>query len=436
MRLSKGEKLVFIGDSITYAERAYPVGEGRAGALGNGYVALFDAMLQVRHPELGVRVVNMGDKGHTTRDMLARWQRDVLDLHPDRVVLMIGTNDVWRRFDRPAMTETHVDEEEYAANLEELCRVTLPFVKEMVVMTPFFLEPLRKDAMRAAMDVYGGIARSVAERHGLVCVDTQAAVDRLLAHVHSSAIAWDRVHPSTVGHYALADALYEALEGMGAERSIRTPDLGVDESLLVVGDSITDCGRMRPVGEGKSGALGDGYVSMFDAMLQVEHPELRVRVVNMGVSGDTTRELKARWQRDVLDLHPGRVVLLIGTNDAWRNYNRPYLKESHIDEAEYAANLEELIQATLPSVKSMTLMTPFYLEPLREDELRARMDQFGAIVKETARRHGLVCVDSQAAVDRLLEHMHSSAIAWDRVHPNAVGHFALAEALYAALRGG
>ena len=39
------------------------------------------------------------------------------------------------------------------------------------------------------------------------------------------------------------------------------------------------------------------------------------KVANRGISGDTTRGLLLRLRRDVLDLNPSGVVLLIGTND-------------------------------------------------------------------------------------------------------------------------
>jgi lysophospholipase L1-like esterase/dienelactone hydrolase len=40
-----------------------------------------------------------------------------------------------------------------------------------------------------------------------------------------------------------------------------------------------------------------------------------LKVSNRGISGDTTRGLRARLQGDVLDLHPKAVSILIGTND-------------------------------------------------------------------------------------------------------------------------
>ena len=57
------------------------------------------------------------------------------------------------------------------------------------------------------------------------------------------------------------------------------------KKLVILGDSITDCGRARPVGEGLPGALGNGYVNLFDAMAQVDHPAWKLRVVNMGTDG-------------------------------------------------------------------------------------------------------------------------------------------------------
>jgi 2-hydroxy-3-keto-5-methylthiopentenyl-1-phosphate phosphatase len=46
MILEPSQKLLFIGDSVTDCERAKPEGEGLFAALGNGYVAYIDALLQ------------------------------------------------------------------------------------------------------------------------------------------------------------------------------------------------------------------------------------------------------------------------------------------------------------------------------------------------------------------------------------------------------
>jgi len=211
MRIVSRSRLVMIGDSVTDAERARPVGEGLFGATGKGYVSLVDACLQARHPERGIRVINMGSSGNTVRDLRDRWATDVLALEPDWLSIMIGINDVWRQFDLPRQTETHVSPDVYAETLEALVRETRPVLKNLVLMTPFFIEPCRRDPMRAQMDRYGKIVRDIARRHDALFVDTQAAFDQVLAHLPTASIAWDRVHPNMTGHWILARAFLAAV---------------------------------------------------------------------------------------------------------------------------------------------------------------------------------------------------------------------------------
>ena len=61
--------------------------------------------------------------------------------------------------------------------------------------------------------------------------------------------------------------------------------------LVMIGDSITDAGRTQPAGEGLFGALGNGYVSLVDALLGAAYPDYGIRVVNMGTGGNTVRDL-------------------------------------------------------------------------------------------------------------------------------------------------
>lgn len=212
MKIQKGSKLVCIGDSVTDVGRGQPVGEGLFDPLGKGYVNIINGFLTAACPELGIRVVNVGCSGNNVRSLKERWQRDVIDLKPDWVSVMIGVNDVWRQFDIPLMTETHVGLKEYAQTLENLIKETLPKVKGMILMTPYYIEPNRKDAMRATMDKYGAVVKKLAQKYKTIFVDTQAAFDEMLKHMHPNAIAWDRVHPNIPGHTALARAFLNAID--------------------------------------------------------------------------------------------------------------------------------------------------------------------------------------------------------------------------------
>jgi lysophospholipase L1-like esterase len=203
--------------------------------------------------------------------------------------------------------------------------------------------------------------------------------------------------------------------------------------LIMIGDSITDCGRAQPGGEGLFGALGNGYVAMTDALLTASYPDYSIRVVNKGNSGNTVRDLKNRWQTDVLDLNPDWVSIMIGTNDVWRQFDSPKMTECHVYIDEYTATLDELVAKTANNVKGIVLMTPFYIEICAEDAMRAKMDEYGAAVKKTAEKYNCLFVDMQAEFNRLLEFNHSSNFAWDRVHPTWPGHMAIARGFLSAV---
>lgn len=209
--------------------------------------------------------------------------------------------------------------------------------------------------------------------------------------------------------------------------------IGNDSKWVFIGDSITDCERARPVGEGLFGANGKGYVSLVDAMLQSTCPEKNIRVVNMGCSGNQVRNLKDRWKTDVIDLKPDWLCILIGINDVWRGFDIPLLTEQHVPPANYESGLEELILSVRPSLAGLVLATPYMIEPNRNDPMRARMDVMGGIVKRLALRHDAVLVDVQAAFDEFLLHRHPMSLAWDRIHPNPTGHMIITKAILNAV---
>ncbi len=212
LKIPPNSKLVMIGDSITDANRAKPVGEGLFEAIGQGYVSLVDALLGAVYPKHQIRVVNVGTSGNNVRDLATRWQTDVIDLKPDWLAIMIGINDVWRQFDIPRQKETHVYPEEYERVLDELVTKTKPLVKGLVLQTPFYIEPNKADAMRAQMDRYGQIVKKLAAKHGAIFVDMQAAFDEVLKTYYPATLAWDRVHPNKIGQMVLALAFLKSID--------------------------------------------------------------------------------------------------------------------------------------------------------------------------------------------------------------------------------
>jgi lysophospholipase L1-like esterase len=210
MKIRPGARLLFIGDSVTDCDRARPIGEGSPAALGQGYVAAVDAALKSSHPEGPIRVANMGVSGNTVRDLAARWDTDVLALKPDWLSVMIGINDVWRQFDGVDRAAA-VMPDEFEGVYDGLVERTLPHLEGLVLMTPYYVQDSRADPMRGRMDVYGAIARKLAERHGAIFVDTQAAIDGALLENDYRVIAADRVHPTRDGHDIIARAFLRAI---------------------------------------------------------------------------------------------------------------------------------------------------------------------------------------------------------------------------------
>lgn len=217
MKLKTGQRLLFIGDSVTDMGRARSEGDGPSEGLyeplGKGYVHVVSGLLNAVYPELLIRITNVGNSGNNVLDLKKRWQKDVVDLKPDWLSIMIGINDVWRQFDLPQLPELHVSPELYEETLSELVSSTIPLLSGgLVLMTPFFIESNREEPMRRRMDEYGDACRRIAARENIALVDTQAAFDRVLKYRHSSYITWDRVHPNIYGATILARAFLEALE--------------------------------------------------------------------------------------------------------------------------------------------------------------------------------------------------------------------------------
>jgi lysophospholipase L1-like esterase len=203
--------------------------------------------------------------------------------------------------------------------------------------------------------------------------------------------------------------------------------------LLMIGDSITDWSRARPVGEALFDSLGTGYVGLINAFLTSRVPEERIRVVNMGVSANTVRDLEARWATDVEALKPDWLSIMIGVNDVWRQFDCRLVVENHVYIDEYEATLERLIVRTRPAVKGLILMKPYIVEPNKADPMRAMIDAYGDVMGKLAAKHGAVLVDTQAAFDSLTEVVHPMGIATDRVHPTLTGHMVIARAFLDAV---
>lgn len=210
MSQEREKMLVFAGDSTTDAEKLHTLD-----GLGTGYVKLVHDGLIAFRPWESYRAVNAGINGNTSRDLLARWDRDVLAHAPDAVFCMIGINDVWRCLDRTVPAADLVYEEEYERNLRsmaEKCRD----VPEFYFMSPFLMERTPQDEMRCMTQGYAAVMKKVAAAYGRPYLDLQEKFDEYMKSRSGLSICGDRVHPGSVGALIIARCILERAFGFGA----------------------------------------------------------------------------------------------------------------------------------------------------------------------------------------------------------------------------
>ena len=194
--------------------------------------------------------------------------------------------------------------------------------------------------------------------------------------------------------------------------------------LVMIGDSITDCGRFE-TGDG----LGHGYVRFVAEALR-EHD---IQVINTGVSGNTVRDLKVRWQRDVLDKNPDWLSVMIGINDVWRQIDNWEPQENWILLDEYEQTLDALLATVDLAVPELILMAPYVLELDLADAMRVKMGLYAQVVRKLADKYDALFIDTQAAFDAFFQTHATTEISSDRVHMNDVGHQILADIFLEAI---
>lgn len=205
MLFGQGQKVLFIGDSITDCGR-----RDVNAPYGNGYVSLVRSLVVARYPELGLTFENRGIGGDTVRHLAERWEDDVIAEQPDWLSVKIGINDVWRTYDSNGVGAVAIDE--YEETYRKLLHAAVDGTGcRLIVLEPYMIEPDRANPMRAQMDAYGQVARKLAAEFGAVNVRTQDAFDAALETTTQDHWANDRIHPNLEGHTVIALAFLRAI---------------------------------------------------------------------------------------------------------------------------------------------------------------------------------------------------------------------------------
>ena len=202
----------------------------------------------------------------------------------------------------------------------------------------------------------------------------------------------------------------------GVHESGQSPVMAKRITIVAMGDSTTagTPGWKSRVEAPPSGA-GD-ETSQYAYWLMQAHPGWEI--LNQGVNGERSDEIRARFERDVIRLAPAAVVIIAGVNDVYQGRSARHVIE------QLASMYDLAKQKGIPVVAGTII--PY--NTATGDQNRRMREINDWIGKTSATGSGVSFVDTRAAAaapgnsDRLFESP-------DGLHPSPAGYRRMADAI-------
>ena len=213
--------------------------------------------------------------------------------------------------------------------------------------------------------------------------------------------------------------------------------------VLYMGDSITDGGWGNSGGTAKPSEkrshtdmnhiYGHSYMFLCATHYQSNYPEEGYQFFNRGVSGYTLADLETRWPKDVLQLNPDVLSVLVGTNDI----HKALQEGSEFDVADWARRYRALLDAARQQNPKLELVlcTPFVAATGRVGQSadyaqrKAWVAACADVVRTLAKEYGATLVDFDRMFATLLQRHpmdDGKYWIWDGIHPTPAGHHRMA----------
>jgi len=199
------------------------------------------------------------------------------------------------------------------------------------------------------------------------------------------------------------------------------------ETLLLIGDSITDCGR-----RGGDAPLGSGYVHMTAELITARFPERKINYINKGIGGHKITDLKNRWKDDVIYHRPDRLTIKIGINDLHTHLGG---SPEGVGPELFAATFDELLDWTKRELGCpVALLTPFYISTDQAGQsFRSKVleiiPQYIETVEKMSAKYDARLVNLHDVFQEHLKYRDADTFCPEPVHPNHTGHLIIAQAL-------
>jgi lysophospholipase L1-like esterase len=202
--LKKGDRIVFLGDSIT---------QGGTGP--KGYVTLIKTQLTEKHKDLGIEIIGAGISGNKVPDLQRRVEKDVIGRKPTIVFIYIGINDVWHGQNDPAKG---TPKDKFESGLKEVIGKISAADGKVILCTPTVIGE-KKDGgnkLDAQLDEYADISRRIAKELKLPLCDLRKAFTDYLKtnnpdNKDKGILTTDTVHLNPEGNKMVADTMLKTL---------------------------------------------------------------------------------------------------------------------------------------------------------------------------------------------------------------------------------
>jgi lysophospholipase L1-like esterase len=204
IQLTKGSRIIFLGDSIT-----------QAGVDAKGYVTLIKKTLAEKHKDLGIEVIGAGISGNKVPDLQKRLEKDVLKKKPTLVVIYIGINDVWHGETNP---KNGTSKDKFEEGLKEIISKIKAAGSNVLLCTPTVIGEKTggSNKLDVQLDEYANISRKVAKEMKVPLCDLRKAFqdylkDHNAANKENGMLTRDGVHLIEAGNRLVADTILQSL---------------------------------------------------------------------------------------------------------------------------------------------------------------------------------------------------------------------------------
>ena len=195
--IKSGEKMAFMGDSITAGGWGSPT----------GYVRLVIAGLDAN----GIKVtpIPAGVSGHKSNQMLARLDKDVIAKKPDWMSLSCGVNDVWHG-------ARGVNLEDYKKNITEIIDKCQTSGIKVMILTSTMIKETPDNAENKKLADYNAFLLQLAKEKNLPVADLNADMQAIVIEHQkttgskSNYLTRDGVHMNPFGDMMMAKGILRA----------------------------------------------------------------------------------------------------------------------------------------------------------------------------------------------------------------------------------